>query len=118
MVLAGVILVYPSGKIIEKGGEFIGFTTSRSAEYFAMKKGIELAISHGFKTARFVSDSLMVVNQLSGILKPKNQDIIPIYNDIQDMLENFESVSFVHVPREENREADHEANRAIDGILG
>ena len=114
----GYCIKNPSGKIIESGGEFIGFTTSRSAEYFAMKKGVELAISHGFKTIRFISDSLMVVNQLNGILKPKNQDIIPIYNDIQDMLKNFESISFVHVPREENREADYEANRAIDNTLG
>ena len=106
-----------SGKIIKKSGEFIGFTTSRSAEYFAMKKGIEVAISFGFKTARFVSDSLMVVNQLNGVMKPKNQDIIPVYNSIQELLQNFESVSFMHVPREENALADAEANHAIDNIL-
>lgn len=106
-----------NGQIIEKGGEFIGFTTARSAEYFAMRKGIERAIELGFKSVQFISDSLMVVNQLSGLMKPKNQDILPIFNSIQGLLENFESVSFTHVPREENRLADSEANHAIDNIL-
>ncbi|MBR3168989.1 reverse transcriptase-like protein [Candidatus Saccharibacteria bacterium] len=106
-----------NGDIVEKGGEFIGFTTARSAEYFAMKKGIERAIELEIKSVQFVSDSLMLVNQLNGIMKPKNPDIIPIYNIIQDLLKKFDSVSFTHVPREENVLADREANKAIDRIL-
>ncbi|MBQ3321106.1 reverse transcriptase-like protein [Candidatus Saccharibacteria bacterium] len=103
-----------SGKIIERGGEFIGFATSRIAEYYAMRKGIERAIELGYKTARFISDSLMVVNQLSGIFSVKNQDITPIYNDIVEKLDYFDAVSFSHVPRSENSIADSEANLAID----
>lgn len=106
-----------NGDVVEKGGEFIGFTTARSAEYFAMKKGIERAIELEIKSVQFVSDSLMLVNQLNGIMKPKNPDIIPIYNIIQDLLKKFDSVSFTHVPREENILADREANKAIDRIL-
>lgn len=107
----------PSGHIIEQGGEFIGFATSRVAEYYAMRKGIERAIELGYKTARFVSDSLMVVNQLSGIFTIKNQDILPIYQDIISQLDSFDAVSFVHVPRSENTIADTEANIAIDNTL-
>lgn len=106
-----------SGHIIEQGGEFIGFATSRLAEYYAMRKGIERAIELGYKTARFVSDSLMVVNQLNGIFHVKNQDIAPIYEDIQKELEKFDATSFKHVPRSENLIADREANLAIDKIL-
>ena len=82
-----------------------------------MKNGIEHAIKLGLKSAKFISDSLMVINQLNGIFTIKNQDIIPIYNQIQDLLKQFESVSFTHVPRIDNRIADHEANEAIDDIL-
>jgi ribonuclease HI/8-oxo-dGTP pyrophosphatase MutT (NUDIX family) len=105
------------GQIIEQGGEFIGFATSRVAEYMAMRKGIDRALELGYKSARFISDSLMVVNQLNGVFHIKNQDIIPIYNDILKTIENFEAVSFTHVPRSENYIADHEANVAIDKIL-
>lgn len=113
----GYCIIDTAGKIIERGGEFIGFTTARSAEYIAMKKGIERSIELGIKSAQFISDSLMVVNQLNGIMKPKNADIIPTFNAIQDLLKNFDSVSFTHVPREENQAADAEANKAIDNIL-
>lgn len=106
-----------SGGIVEQGGEFIGFATSRVAEYIAMRKGVERAIELGYKSVRFISDSLMVVNQLNGIFNIKNQDIIPIYNDIQQKLDNFEAVSFTHVQRSENTIADSEANSAIDKIL-
>ncbi len=105
------------GRIVKRGGEFIGFASSRVAEYCAMRKGVELALELGFKKARFVSDSLMVVNQLKGIFSVKNRDILPIYQDIQRKLDDFEAVSFTHVNRENNAQADHEANLAIDEIL-
>lgn len=106
-----------SGKTIEQGGEFIGFATSRLAEYYAMRKGIERAIELNFKTVRFISDSLMVVNQLNGIFKVKNQDVVPIYRDIQSKLNQFDAISFTHVPRSQNMVADSEANSAIDKTL-
>ena len=82
-----------------------------------MKKGVERAIELGYKTVRFISDSLMVVNQLNGIFSVKNQDIAQIYKDIQDKLVSFDAVSFTHVPRSQNTIADSEANAAIDKIL-
>ncbi len=109
--------IYDNNHIIERGGEFIGFATSRMAEYYAMKKGVERAIELGYKTVKFVSDSLMVVNQLNGIFSIKNQDITSIYQDIQEKLDQFEAVSFTHVPRSQNMLADSEANAAIDKTL-
>ena len=106
-----------TGNITERNGEFIGFATSRVAEYYAMRKGVERAIELGYKTVHFISDNLMVVNQLNGIFKAKNKDIIPIYQDIQQKLDHFEAVSFTHVPRTQNVIADTEANIAIDKIL-
>ena len=106
-----------SGHIIERGGEFIGFATSRMAEYYAMRRGIDKAIELGYKSVRFISDSLMVVNQINGIFSIKNKDIMPVYQDIQEKLNQFEAVSLVHVPRSENQIADHEANAAIDSIM-
>lgn len=113
----GYYIVDVNGKILERGGEFIGFATSRVAEYYAMKNGIEHAVKMGLKTARFISDSLMVVNQLNNVYLVKNRDILPIYDNIQGLLAKFESVSFTHVPRSKNAIADEEANKAIDEIL-
>ena len=113
----GYYVVDVDGKVLERGGKFIGFATSRVAEYYAMKNGIEVAIKLGLKSAHFYSDSLMVINQLNGIFTIKNPDIITIYNSIQKLLDNFDSVSFTHIPRLENVIPDSEANRAIDDLL-
>lgn len=104
-------------RVVERGGEFIGFATSRLAEYLAMRKGVERALELNYKTVRFVSDSLMVINQLNGIFSVKNQDVLPIYRDIEQKLDQFDAVSFTHVSRSENMIADSEANAAIDKIF-
>lgn len=110
----GYKVVGVNGEVLAQGGEFIGFATSRVAEYYAMKEGCEQAIELGLKSVRFVSDNLMLVNQLNGIYKVKNRDIAPIYDDIRELLESFEACAFVHVAREQNAEADEEANAAVD----
>ena len=113
----GYYLVSEEGQTLKRGGEFIGFATSRVAEYYALKEGIEQAIDMGLKSVKFVSDSLMVVNQMNGIFTVKNQDIIPIHHDVMELLKQFDSVAFVHVPRSQNSAADKEANLAIDRIV-
>lgn len=114
----GYYILGEDGRELRRGGEFIGFATSRVAEYYAMKEGIEQAMELGLKNVRFVGDNLMVVNQLRGILKVKNADLEMIYGDIRKMLENFESCAFIHVNREQNENADREANLAIDRHFG
>ena len=113
----GYCIYDQEGRILEQNGEFIGFATSRAAEYYAIRKGIDRAIELEYKTVRFISDSLMVVNQLNGIFQIKNRDVLPIYQDIQSKLSQFDAVSFTHVPRSKNVIADHEANSAIDALI-
>ncbi len=110
----GYHIVDENGLVLATGGEFIGFATSRIAEYYALKLGIEKALELGLQSVRFVSDSLMVVNHMKGIYKVKNQDLLPIYDDIQELLTDFEAFAFVHVKREQNTKADHNANAVID----
>ena len=110
----GYYIVGEDGRELKRGGEFIGFATSRVAEYYALKEGCEQAIELGLKSVRFVSDNLMMVNQMNGVYKVKNNDLLPMYRDIQKLLENFDACAFVHVNRELNKEADEEVNLAID----
>lgn len=110
----GYYIVGENGQVLRQGGEFIGFASSRIAEYYALKEGCEQAIELGLKTVRFVSDNLMMVNQMNGIYKVKNRDLLPIYDDIQRLVENFEACAFMHVAREQNTEADAQANLAIE----
>lgn len=110
----GYHIVGEHGEVLASGGEFIGFATSRVAEYYALKAGVEQALRLGLKSVKFVSDNLMMVNQMNGIYKVKNRDVLPIYDDLQELLQNFEACAFVHVKREQNTLADQQANLAID----
>ncbi len=114
----GYVIYNEDGQEIKRGGEFIGFATSRVAEYYALKEGCEQAMELSFKTVRFVSDNLMMVNQMNGIYQVKNNDILPIYSDINKLIQNFDAVAFTHVKRERNIVADSEANKAIDRHFG
>jgi len=102
------------GHLLRRGGIFIGFATSRVAEYYALKEGVEQAIELGLKRACFISDSLMTINQMKGIFRVHNKDIAAIRRDILKLLENFDAVAFYHVKRSQNCLADKEANLAID----
>ena len=110
----GYRIVGEDGREILRGGEFVGFATSRVAEYYALRAGVEKAIELGLKRVRFVGDNLMMMNQMNGIYKIKNKDLLSIYADIRKKVAELEAVSFVHVKRELNMEADREANLAID----
>ncbi len=113
----GYYVVAADGSVLKRGGEFIGFSTSRLAEYYALKEGVEQAIELGLKSVRFMSDSLMMVNQMNGVYQVKNKDLMTVHNDILGLLKRLDSYSFSHVPRQKNREADKEAGRAIDNYV-
>jgi len=110
----GYYIVGADGSVLRQGGEFIGYNNSRMAEYFAVKEGLEQAIELGLKQVRIISDSLMVVNQLNGVYKVKNRDLMLVYDDVRKLLGEFEAWDVRHVLRSENTYADHEVNRVID----
>lgn len=114
----GYYIVDADGQEIKRGGEFIGFATSRVAEYYALKEGCEQAIELGLKSVRFIMDNLMVINQMNGIYMIKNKDLVPIYNDIQKLIKQFDRVVFVQANREFNKVADREVNLAINRHFG
>ncbi|MBR5621214.1 reverse transcriptase-like protein [Candidatus Saccharibacteria bacterium] len=111
----GLYVIGEDGKVLAQEGKFIGFATSRMAEYYAMRAGVKKALELGLKRVRFVGDNLMVINQLRGIYPVKNTDLLPIYDEIQKLLREFEAVTFVHVKRAQNAIADMEADEALEG---
>lgn len=110
----GYAIIDENGNTLATGGDFIGFATSRVAEYYALKLGIEKALELGLKSVRFVGDNLMMINQMKGLYKVKNQDLMPIYDSIQELLQRFDAYAFTHVKREQNTAADAKANAAIN----
>jgi ribonuclease HI len=110
----GYYIIDENGKEVKRGGEFIGFATSRVAEYYGLKEGLEQAIELGLKKVNFRSDNLMMVNQLNGVYPVKNKDLFQVHEDVLRLISKLDAFSIMHVPREQNRVADAEANRAMD----
>src|SRR5207245_9226195 len=95
----------------------LGEATNNQAEYEGLLAALEFARSKGYTRLRILSDSELLVRQMNEQYKVKSDGLRPLWERARRAAAAFESCSFRHVPREENREADRLANRALDGAL-
>jgi ribonuclease HI len=100
--------------VVEKGGYYMGMATNNQAEYYGFKRGLEHARDLGIDKINLFSDSMLVVNQMKGVYKVKNQELAPLHQDVKALGESFEKITFTYVPRELNKIADEEVNRILD----
>lgn len=110
----GFLLFDMEGSVVKKEGKYLGVTTNNQAEYQALIDGLKAAIDSGVRTLHIYMDSLLVVNQMIGKYKVKNRELWPVHDAAQRYCSSFREVTFVHVPRELNRQADAEVNRVLD----
>lgn len=115
---SGWVVFDENKKPIHNGSKYLGITTNNQAEYQALKLGLEWCLQNHVKQVDVRMDSLLVVNQMKGIFKVRNRELWPIYEAIKDMVPKFSSIKFSHVPRELNKEADAEVNKALDALEG
>jgi ribonuclease HI/pterin-4a-carbinolamine dehydratase len=114
---SGFVILDTSDKIIFKKGVFLGIMTNNQAEYLALKFGIQELLKYKPNNILIYMDSLLIINQMNGIFKIKNPDLMIIYKEIKQLLNGFENVSFTHVPRALNKLADTQVNIALDKAL-
>ncbi|MEK7082208.1 MAG: ribonuclease HI family protein [Patescibacteria group bacterium] len=117
----GVVMRDKDGRLIKSYGKAIGTATNNEAEYqavvFALQKAKALL---GGKKAKETAvdmrmDSELVMRQLSGRYKIEEERLFGYFIKIWNLKMDFAVVSFTHIPREENREADAQVNAALDG---
>ncbi|HSX05068.1 MAG TPA: reverse transcriptase-like protein [Candidatus Saccharimonadales bacterium] len=115
---SGYVLLDMSGRVVLRKGEYLGVTTNNQAEYQALKLGLEHAL-HDYQSreVHVYMDSMLVINQMKNIFKIKNRDLWPIHNACLELVQKFHKVTFDHVPRELNKLADDEVNKAMDAAL-
>jgi ribonuclease HI len=100
--------------VVEKSGYYMGIATNNQAEYYGMIKGLERARELGIDKVNLNSDSQLVVNQMNGFYKVKNQELAPLHQQLKVLGDSFEKVTFHYIPRALNAEADKEVNRILD----
>ena len=102
---------------IEEAGK-IGRMTNNQAEYTALVRALEHALELGEQHRVLVhSDSELLVKQMSGQYRVKNEDLRDLYEEARDLCARFRGgVTFQHVRREQNSRADALGNEALDGL--
>jgi ribonuclease HI len=109
----GVYVEAPDGSATELYG-YLGRATNNVAEYQALLHALRHALARGAARVRIFSDSELVVRQIAGQYKVKHPDMIPLHQEARSLMRRFEQATLEHVRREQNREADRLANRALD----
>ena len=114
---AGWCFCDESGVVLKEGKRFLGELTNNQAEYQALLLALEEAKKTGIQAIRVYSDSELMVRQLKGEYKVKNEGLKPLYQKAVLTLRAFAQYSLTSIPREKNEIADRLANEAIDGAL-
>jgi len=110
----GVVLKDGTGEVIGEIAQGIGVTTNNVAEYKALIAGLELALERGITDIDVLMDSKLVVSQVKGEWKIKNNALRPLAVKARHLIDRFDSWSLSHVGRDENSDADKLANQGMD----
>jgi ribonuclease HI len=113
----GAVLKNEAGVVVAEISEYIGETTNNQAEYQAVLAAIEKARELEAEDLNFFLDSELVVKQLNREYKVRDKGLAPLFIKIYNAGLGFKKVSFTHVRREKNIEADKLVNEALDKKL-
>ena len=114
----GFVLSDPRGQECEARGEYLGTVTNNVAEYRALIAGLEAAARHAVQKLRVVMDSELVVRQMTGEYKVKNEGLKPLHAEARRKAASFAEVTYRSVLRDENAHADRIVNETLDKVLG
>jgi ribonuclease HI len=110
----GVVIKDETGRKVAALSEYLGHQTNNFAEYQGLIAALEYAIKHGPKALKLISDSELLVRQLKGIYKVKNEVLKDLHGRAKELIAQMDWFSVGHAFREQNQEADRLANEAMD----
>ncbi len=111
---AGIVFQDESGGSIKTLALRIGNATNNVAEYAALIFALQEAALMRVKDLQIFTDSELLAKQFNGEYKIKEDTIRVLYSLVAHLKQGFKRLSVTHIPRERNKLADKEANRALD----
>lgn len=119
----GAVIADNDGKIIGRHKQYIGKATNNVAEYKALILALEQAktisnLQSPISNLEIRMDSELIVRQMQGRYKIKEPTLKLLASEVLKLRNQFKNVTFHHVPREQNKEADRLVNEAIDAAVG
>ncbi|XP_026402357.1 uncharacterized protein LOC113297958 isoform X1 [Papaver somniferum] len=110
---AGAVLRAENGQVLCRLHEGVGIATNNVAEYRAVLLGVKHALQKGFKRISVQGDSNLVVNQVQGKWKCKNDNMAMFCKQVKELKDKCVSFEIKHVYRDFNSEADAQANLGV-----
>jgi len=114
----GVYIRGTDGKPIAQLSEYLGIKTNNFAEYSALLGALEYATAHGYRALKVISDSELMVRQMTGQYRVNSPDLKPMYEKARSLVRQLEKFAIEHVLRAKNQHADRLANEAMDRGVG
>lgn len=111
---AGAVIKDGEGKVVKRLKRSLGITTNNIAEYKALIMGLKEAKRLGLSHVKIFADSELVVKQLKGEYRVKNEGLKPLHSEARDLAYGFKGFTITYISRDKNTEADKLANKAID----
>ncbi|MFL5980618.1 MAG: ribonuclease HI family protein [Gaiellaceae bacterium] len=110
----GYVLEAEDGHVLAAHGEAIGHATNNVAEYSGLVAGLRKAAELGVRELEVVSDSELLVKQMQGEYRVKNQALRELWDEANDLERRFARVRYTAVRRAHNELADQLVNEALD----
>jgi ribonuclease HI len=110
----GYVLETEDGTVLAAHGETIGVATNNVAEYSALVAGLQKAAELAVDELEVVSDSELLVNQMRGAYKVKNDALRELWREASRLATRFDRITYSAVRREHNELADRLVNEALD----
>jgi ribonuclease HI len=111
---AGVLISDDEGRKLDRISRFLGHKTNNEAEYGALLLGLGEAKRLGAASVRVFTDSELIARQVQGTYRVKDEKLKMLHRRVMENVREFSSFQIDSIPREQNREADDLANKAID----
>ena len=111
---AGAVLFDENNQEVAAKSVYLGTCTNNVAEYKALLIGLQEALLLGCTELAIALDSELIVRQIQGRYKVKNETLSILFQEVREQLARFGKWSIAHVPRAQNARADQLANRGID----
>ncbi|HWC16608.1 MAG TPA: ribonuclease HI family protein [Terriglobales bacterium] len=114
----GVYIRDAKGVPIAQLSHYLGHKTNNVAEYSALLAALEYAVAHGYRALRVISDSELMVRQMTGQYRVSSPDLKPLYDRACGLVRQLDKFAIEHVLRARNQHADRLANEAMDRGMG
>ncbi|CAH8385692.1 unnamed protein product [Eruca vesicaria subsp. sativa] len=104
--------------VLHRVQEGLGTATNNVAEYRALNRGLEFALSEGYRNVQVQGDSQLVCKQVRGEWKANHPQMAELRNQARELGSQFNTFDIQHIPRESNSAADAQANQAANLAQG